>query len=48
MLVRGGLVSLSAGEVETDDDDLIAALRGALDVEEVKRGGKKSEKEPAE
>jgi hypothetical protein len=33
LFVRGGLVSLKAGEVDTDDKDLIKALEGAIGVE---------------
>lgn len=48
--MRGGLVKLDAGEVETDDSDLIAALNGALDVEQVedkpKRKSTKTEEAP--
>jgi hypothetical protein len=36
LIVRGSLVKVSAGEVETEDADLIKALLGAQDVEEVK------------
>jgi len=49
LLVRGGLVSLPAGEVETDDEDLIKALRGAKDADEVKaKQVKQSKTEAAE
>jgi hypothetical protein len=34
LIVRSALVSLKAGEVETEDDELIKALRSALDVDE--------------
>ena len=36
LFVSGGIKSLKAGEVETDDKELIAALQKARDVEEVK------------
>ena len=36
LFVAGGIVSLKAGEVETDDKQLIAALSKAKGVEEVK------------
>ena len=45
LLVRGSLVRLEAGEIDTNDDDLIKALRSALDVDEVKP--KKTKSEPA-
>ena len=35
LIVRSALVSFEAGEVETEDEELVAALRGALDVVEV-------------
>ncbi len=44
MLVRGGLVSLEAGEVDTDDEQLIAALSGALDVERLEEKPKRKAK----
>jgi hypothetical protein len=46
LLVRGNLVRLDAGEIDTDDEYLIHALRNAMDVDEVKP--KKTKSEPAE
>jgi hypothetical protein len=43
LIVRSALISLKAGEVEADDDELIKALRSALDVDEVKSKNAKSE-----
>jgi hypothetical protein len=46
LLVRSSLVRLDAGEIDTNDEDLIKALRSALYVDEVKP--KKTKSEPAE
>lgn len=40
VFVRGGLKSLKAGEVDTDDKELIEALSKAKGVEEVKAKSK--------
>ena len=44
LIVRSALVSLKAGEVETDDDELIKALRSALDVDELEAEKPKGKK----
>lgn len=47
LIIRGGLVSFNAGEVDTDDAEAIAALSGALDVAPVDdKPKKKPAKEP--
>lgn len=34
-IIKGQYRSFPAGQLETDDEDVIAALRGAVDVEEL-------------